>query len=130
MAVKEMKENLKHNRSIYTGRLSDSIQAERLRPMLWGVGSQAKYQWYLEYGTRPHKPPLKPILEWARLKHKMYGEKGKQAAYPLAKAIQKTIEAKGTEPHPFIRPAHEAVQKAFPKIVEKYVRKIKHNIGR
>ncbi len=125
LAVREMKKNLKEEKSIYTGRLWDSIQAERFRPMLWAVGSNAKYMWYVEYGTRPHRPPLKPIWEWVRLKNKMYGEKGAQRAYPIARAVQAIIEQKGTQPHPFIRPAYEKVQQEIKKIAMKHLSKLK-----
>ena len=128
-AEREMKKNIKQNKSVYTGRLWDSMRSEQIRPMVWGVGSQVKYQWYLEYGTRPHRPPFKPIFEWARLKNKLYGESGKAKAYLLAKAVMKTIETKGTKPHPFIRPAFETVKGQFSLIIEKHLKKVKRSIG-
>jgi len=131
MAVREMKKNVKKNKSVYTGRLWNSIQAERIRPLLWGVGSEAAYQWNLEYGSRPHKPPFRAILDWVRLKNRWYGEKGKEKAYPIAKRVQETIAEKGTKPHPFIRPAHETVRKEIPKVIEKRMRKmIERHTGR
>jgi len=129
-AIREMKKNLRDNESIYTGRLLNTLQAKRFFPLVWGVGSNVKYQWYLELGTRPHKPPLKPIWEWVRLKHKMYGKEGKQAAYPLAKAVQESIEARGTKPHPFIRPAYEAADREAKKIALKHLKKLRDKLKR
>lgn len=60
------------------------------------VAAQAGYAPYVEYGTRPHKPPFEPIRRWASA----------NGANPWA--IWNAIAKRGTRPHPFMEPAAEA----------------------
>ena len=128
-AEREMKKNITKNKGVYTGGLRDTTKSKRIRDMVWGVGTEKKYQWHYEYGSRPHKPPFRAILDWVRLKNKWYGEVGERRAYPIAKTVVRTIEMKGTKPHPFIRPAYETVREKFSSIVDKHLKKIKRSIG-
>lgn len=57
---------------------------------LWGmVGTPAVYGEPLEYGTRAHFPPLKPILFWVEKKLGLMGKEAKSAAFCIARAISK-----------------------------------------
>lgn len=60
------------------------------------IFASAKYAPFVEYGTRPHTPPLAAIQRWA-------SRKGLPAG-----AIWMAIRQKGTKPHPFMEPALEA----------------------
>lgn len=58
----------------------------------------AKYGGYVEFGTRPHMPPVEPLKQWA--KRKLGDEK---LGYPVALKIKK----EGTKPQPYLYPAME-----------------------
>lgn len=65
----------------------------------WGkVGANEKYAPFVEFGTRPHWPPLRALQPWAR-RHGF--PPGKPGAFLVARAIA----ARGTKAHPFMRPA-------------------------
>jgi hypothetical protein len=56
----------------------------------WGmVGTPAIYGESLEYGTRPHFPPIAPILFWVEKKLGLMGKEAKSAAFCIARAISK-----------------------------------------
>jgi hypothetical protein len=56
----------------------------------WGmVGTPAIYGESVEYGTRPHFPPIKPILFWVEKKLGLMGKEAKSAAFCIARAISK-----------------------------------------
>lgn len=58
-------------------------------------GSSAPHTLPVEYGSRPHWPPIDPLKRWARV---VLGDES--AAY----AVQQAIAQNGTPPQPFIRP--------------------------
>ena len=78
-----------------TGRLRSSIthKIEKERAL---VGSNVFYAPYVEFGTRPHFPPVGALATWAR-RH------GFASPWPLAVAISR----RGTRPHPYLGPALE-----------------------
>lgn len=54
----------------------------------WGmVGTPAVYGEPVEYGTRAHFPPIKPILFWVEKKLGLMGKEAKSAAFCIARAI-------------------------------------------
>ncbi len=54
----------------------------------------------IEFGTRPHFPPLQPLVEWAHIKLKLpYNGEAERAGY----LIQQHIGKFGTLPRPFFR---------------------------
>ena len=56
----------------------------------WGmVGTPAIYGESVEYGTRPHFPPLAPIRFWVEKKLGLSGKEAKSAAFCIARAISK-----------------------------------------
>lgn len=61
------------------------------------VGTPAKYGEAVELGTRPHFPPVAPILFWVK---KQLGLTGKEAV-SVAHAIVRKIGKKGTNATPF-----------------------------
>lgn len=95
-----------------TGRLSQSIVVDD-RPFDKSVivGTNVHYAPYVEFGTRPHMPPVEPLVEWAHLK--LHDDK---AGYKIARAIAK----RGTKPKPFMRPAVKVGQ----KFLDAYVRRV------
>jgi len=91
---------------VNTGRYRSGITTKRVGPLTVFVGGARVGEW-LEFGTRPHWPPLKPILLYVRQKARSRGggrgrEKDiRRHAYFLRKWIAKH----GTKPHPHIEPA-------------------------
>lgn len=54
-----------------------------------------QYASSVEYGTKPHFPPVSALSSWAR----------KRGINPYALAV--AISKRGTKPHPFMKPAFE-----------------------
>jgi len=55
--------------------------------------SAHEYANYVEFGTRPHLPPVGPLILWALRKFGV----GVDEAYDIAKGVQYKIAARGTE---------------------------------
>lgn len=102
---------------------------------------------FIEFGTRPHWPPLEPLVQWV-LRKGMVGKRGKSAsrseaakrgwetrrrkvsggpsyeeaeARQIARLIQFKIAARGTEPRFFM-------QKAFRRGVRKMKGEVEHEL--
>ena len=72
------------------------------------VGTALNYGPYIEYGTRPHFPPIQVLKEWCK-RHDM----PESAAY----AIQKNIGERGTPPRPWLLPALFAERVLFANFI-------------
>lgn len=83
-----------------TGRLRNSITTE-LEKTRVVVGSNLHYAPHVEFGTRPHWPPLAAMQPWAR-RHGFPA--GRAGAFLVARAIAR----RGTKAQPYMRPALEA----------------------
>jgi hypothetical protein len=95
--VREAQRNIKEQDAYTTGDLYGSIKVDvTARGMRITVGSTSHYAPYVEFGMRPHFPPLEPIRAWCR-------ERGidERAAFPIARAISE----RGTPERPFLYPA-------------------------
>lgn len=90
--------SLKRNDSVVSGKLYESIECNAsIKPGAVCVDIYGlKYGIFLGKGTRPHRPPIAPIRKWVQMKKSIPYKKG------LEYAIAKSIEKKGTKPHPFI----------------------------
>lgn len=75
---------------------SDGMTAE--------VGTNNKNGVYLEYGARPHFPPVEPLEEWAQ-RHGM----PKGTGFLIARAISQ----RGLPERPWLMPAYEGEQDNF-----------------
>jgi len=102
--IEEAQQNLKKGKHFVSGELWRSSEGNiRKYPEKVSGGFDAPYADFVEYGTKPHWMPIKPLLKWAETK---FGKKeGKNIAY----AVQQSIAKKGTVPHPFIRNAIDTV---------------------
>ena len=80
-----------------TGRLRAGMRTdtERLRAIVY---NPVKYAPFVEFGTRPHFPPISAMQPWARRHGFPAGNAG---AYMVARAIA----ARGTRAQPFLIPA-------------------------
>ena len=67
------------------------------------IGNFAPHAPIVIYGARPFKPPLKPLLEWAKrvLKDGSQPPKYSDRVWALAIHTQKKIEEKGIKPNAF-----------------------------
>lgn len=98
----EAKKNIVENKTVFKGQLLNSIQVE-IEGNTVIVGSKLEYAPHIEFGTKPHFPPLEPIEEWVRLKLQ------KKEFESIAEAIAWHIYHYGTPPKPFLRPAIDKV---------------------
>jgi HK97 gp10 family phage protein len=103
------KHNITDNKTVDTGRLRASVKIETFSGgFAKRVGSDLKYAPSIEFGSRPHFPPLDPIREWCR-RHRI----PESAAYPIALKIAR----KGTPALPFLFPALEAERPNFERMI-------------
>lgn len=104
---------------VATGRLRRSI-TQAVTPVAGRVEARvqatAPYAAFMEFGTRPHMPPIAPLQRWARAKR----------LNPWA--LQRAIAQRGTRARPFLQPAlaarQAAVQAAVREAVQAVVRRI------
>lgn len=64
---------------------------------IWADASMINKEYYpifVEVGTKPHMPPLEPLVEWAKLKNKL----SPKQALRFGKYVQMVIAKKGTKP--------------------------------
>lgn len=91
------------------GGLAGSIQREEhpLADNVLGlVYSDRPYAAYVELGTKPHTPPIQPLIDWVEAR---LGERGRTAV-GIAHAIKTTIARRGTEPKPIWRDTYNRLQ--------------------
>lgn len=63
----------------------------------------------IEFGTDPHMPPFEQIWGWVHRKRADLGVKPSDVD-KVAKAVQKKISERGTEPQPYLRPAFDEIE--------------------
>jgi hypothetical protein len=83
----------------HTGLTRGSITADAFSlPMgvLGLVGSANPVAAFIELGTRPHTPPIEPLLKWVQ---DILGKSGPEG-FITARSIQRKIRARGTEARP------------------------------
>ena len=80
------------------------------------VGVHLAYAAAVEFGSGPHKPPIKPLKLWAKRK---LGDEN--AAY----AVRNKIAKEGTRPQPFLRPAYRKVVPEYKRALKRILRSAK-----
>jgi len=97
---KEAQARLKALEAWDTGHLATTILVERSSDgSIVEIGPTAPYGHYVEYGTKPHFPPMDALEDWAR-RH------GMDSAWPICKAISE----RGTPAQPYLLPAYLAIE--------------------
>lgn len=148
----QIKQNLIDNNSIATGDLRGSVSSSEVQTtkdsmfVEVGAGRGLPYARAVEYGTKPHTPPLsitepgQPLYEWVRLKQlagvysvrtsRRIGSKAKQIDEnrQMARAIWAHIRKFGTKAHPYFEPAIEQTKERIMKLFEEAVNRIAENI--
>lgn len=79
-----------------TGATRQSIESEErfdAHEIMGAVGSAEPHIEALETGTKPHHPPVKPLIDWAKQKFGLSAGAAESAGWAIAKKIAK----KGTE---------------------------------
>ncbi len=99
-AMSNAVEEVRKNAPEASGFLKESIHASGLK-----IVCDAPYAIYVERGSRPHWPPIAPILAWVLQKGFVgYSASGKpQSAESIAHAIAYKISVEGTKPTWFMR---------------------------
>jgi len=75
---------------VNTGALRASIQEEieeRPEVVTGRVLSNLEYVLPVEFGSKPHFPPIKPLELWAKRKLRLRGKAAKRAAFAIARKI-------------------------------------------
>jgi len=83
---------------IDTGRLRNSIGIESPNASTRRVGPSVEYGPSIEFGTRPHMPPVSELVGWSR----------KRGLDPYA--VAERISIAGTKAQPFLQPAADETE--------------------
>lgn len=110
--VQQAKDNLAGNGSIASNDLYNSLsevnKVIEIGDDYFSVKINMLDYWkYVEEGTSPHYPPIKPLLDWVAVKQGVPKVEG------FAYAVQNKIAKEGTEAKPFFEPAKEDAIKRF-----------------
>jgi hypothetical protein len=87
------------------GELKQSVNARNL-PDGSVVSVDAPHAPFIEYGTRPHMPPIEPLVEWARRKGIADDE---DEAEEIGGAIAHSIARFGTKPRRYMAKASKKI---------------------
>lgn len=102
-------DKLRDNGSMGFSHLMNSIRPERPFPLARDVKAGMKYARAVEDGTKPGyrgMPPREPLAAWLRVRHGLSKKESDRRSYGLARYLQ----AHGTQPRPFMKPAFEQNQ--------------------
>ncbi|MDO9093413.1 MAG: hypothetical protein Q8R98_21955 [Rubrivivax sp.] len=116
-AVNLLESDVKGNYPRHTGLTSASITSDAFSTpagVLGVVGSAAPVAVFTELGTRPHTPPLEPLLLWVR---DVLGKTGDEG-YAAARGIQRKIRARGTKANPKFAQAAQRHEGAIVRMFE------------
>lgn len=122
-SVLVIQRDAKINAPVNTGRLRASITPgiSAMGDSIEGVvGTNVEYAPYVEFGTKPHFPPILAIAAWVHKKGFAGKFKGRSAAGEqsiaelyIAMQIALKIAARGTKAHQYLQPAFESNQTAI-----------------
>lgn len=114
----QARRNLTDLPAVDTGRLRSSIKVEdvtRETQINVRVGTDVNYAAAVEFGSKPHFPPLEPIREWCR-RHNI----PESAAY----AIALNISRNGQAAKPYLFPAYEQERPNFQEYIKEGWRRL------
>lgn len=148
----QIKQNLTENDSVVIGDLRGSVSSSEVQVtkeaifIEVGAGRGLPYARAVEYGTKPHTPPLsitepgQPLYKFVEIKRlaglysvktgRRLGGKKRQVDEnrQVARVIWAHIRKFGTRPHPYFMPAIEQTKERIVKLFEEAVEKIAENI--
>ncbi|MCH8267241.1 MAG: hypothetical protein IH846_06980 [Acidobacteria bacterium] len=108
------------------GVLANSVTAEVSQERTRAVGRvfvkapADRYGVFVEFGTRPHRPPLNPLISWARIKFHMTDPKKIRAT---AWAVAEKIAKHGTQGHFMFGRAFQKNEKKVVSILEEEIQR-------
>lgn len=104
---------------VFQGELGRSLFTKPSGKLSAVIGSDAKHAPFVEFGTRPHFPPVAPLERWAKVK---LGKPG------LGFVIAKKIARKGTKAQPYFQPAVDESLQDVHRLIEKAVAQVVRDI--
>jgi hypothetical protein len=112
------------NSPVDTGLYQASWDTRLVGPGEAHLGNTAPHAPIIEYGARPHTPPLGPLLAWAKrvLQDPSQPPKYSSAVWKLAKGTQNKIRKHGQKPQ-------HVLTNAIPQIEKLIKIEIKRRIG-
>jgi hypothetical protein len=108
-----------------TGKLRQSVRYRRTAKG-GRIDVTAPHAAFLEYGTRPHKPPIAPLKRWAMRRLGL----SEKEAYGVARAIQLKIAVSGTKPRFFVKRSRVKIEEMATENVIAAIRKVASKYGR
>lgn len=134
--VAALKQKLDNNGTNSSGKLGKSIRGKIKYDGKWlNITLSIENYWkYVEYGTRPHFPPVDAIQKWIQVKP-VLPQPLKNGKLPtqkqLAFLIARKISRVGTKPQPFFNPTLEdfdLANKIYNAVMEEITEQISENI--
>ena len=123
--VPAIRTKLEENNSIYTGKLSKAIrariQASKTKSIVNVGPVGVPYALEVEQGSRPRTVKRGRILRYVKAKMGLTGTD----AIRVTNSIVKTIEIRGTIPHPYLVNTFDALKS---KIVRTYLRRLRQRL--
>lgn len=117
----QAKRNITDLPAVDTGQLRSSVKIETFsNGFAKRVGSDVKHAKPVEFGSRPHFPPLDPIREWCR-RHGL----PESAAYPIALKIARN----GMKAKPWLFPAYESERGKFEQVIRNAWRQLQGELA-
>ena len=85
------------------------------------MGNYAPYAGIIEHGARPHRPPIGPLLAWAKRVTQSSSQPPDydRHVWALAMAVQKKIEREGQAPK-------HVMENLIPAIIENIKEELRH----
>lgn len=99
------------------------VSTERIES---GAATSLVYAVPVELGSRPHRPPVEPLQDWARMKLGLPADQARAAGFRIAGAIAR----RGTKGAFMFKRAYEAQGKQVVRIYEKAADRIRQQMGR
>lgn len=129
----ELKNKLDSNKTTASGDLKNSIRGlVQQNGKYITISIQLDDYWkYVEYGTRPHFPPINAIKKWISVKPVLPRplKTGKlPTANQLSYLIARKISKVGTKPQPFLKPTitdFDLIGKVYNEVTELINKQIK-----
>lgn len=110
---KNAKENLTESGAVHMGRLRSSIKVRsKASGKVWEIYTNVNYAKAVEFGSRPHFPPIAPLSDWSR----------KKLGQDLGFVIARKIAREGTPAKPYMFPALEKERPNMAKEVGSSIR--------
>ncbi len=91
------------------------------------VYTDKPYAVYVELGTKPHYPPIQPLIDWVEQKLGLHEEDGGRG---VAYAIQHTIGKRGTKPQPVWSATWQAQRPKIEDLFRAAIRRIGTELAR